>query len=669
MNDKSHSGVANSPIQRVSKWRRRILVSSSKQIRAVSIVTLGVLGLVLGARQLGGLQPAELAIYDLMVRLRPDEAVDNRLLVVGVTEQDIQRRKEYPLSDATLSAVLEKLETYQPRAIGIDILRDVPQGKGREALIKQLEQNDNIIAVCKLSSADQPGIPAAPGVPDERVGFADLPIDAGGTLRRSLLLSTPIASKLPVPEQHLCNDPAPDNQILSLDLLLALVYLEPMNIELQLTPSGQLQLGSTVFKRLDKHAGGYQNADVGNYQLMLNYRSANNAIPQVSITEVLEGKLDPALVKDRIVLVGYTASIVKDDFYTPYSGGAIDNQKMPGVVAHAQNVSQILSAVLDDRPLLTYWPEWAEILWIAGSVVASIILVARIHNPLVLGISSLVALGVLFGFGVVLFMQGVWIPLIAPSLALLITGGAIVTYQLQQAKQEEQMVMKLLGQQTSPEIAKALWSERNHLLEDGRLPGQRLIATMLITDIQGFSTISEKESPEVVMAWLNEYLAALTQEVQNHQGIINKFTGDGVLAVFGVPVPRTTPAEIAEDARRAVACGLAMNERLPELNRNWTERGLPPVKMRVGIFTGPVMVGSLGGKERLEYGVIGDSVNIASRLESCEKERQPGLCRILIANETLVHIQEHFQVEPWGPIPLKGKQQVVDVYHVVGYQS
>jgi class 3 adenylate cyclase len=231
------------------------------------------------------------------------------------------------------------------------------------------------------------------------------------------------------------------------------------------------------------------------------------------------------------------------------------------------------------------------------------------------------------------------------------------------------MVMRLLGQQTSSEIAKALWTERDRLLNSGLLPGQRLTATMLFTDIKGFSSISEKMLPEDVMAWLNEYLPVMVQEVLSHQGIVNKFTGDGLLAVFGVPVPAANEAEVGEDARRAVACALAMGERLQELNQNWQSRGLPIAQMRVGIFTGPVMVGSLGSKERLEYGVIGDSVNIAARLECCEKHSQASDCRILIARETLVHLQEEFQVEAWGALQLKGKQHKVDVYRVTGRKA
>lgn len=122
-----------------------------------------------------------------------------------------------------------------------------------------------------------------------------------------------------------------------------------------------------------------------------------------------------------------------------------------------------------------------------------------------------------------------------------------------------------------------------------------------------------------MMGWLNEYMCSMTQAVHQHHGIINKFMGDGLMAVFGVPVPRLTSAAIAEDARQTVACAVEMGDRLQTLNQDWQQRGLPVVQMRAGIFTGDVMAGSLGGKNRLEYAVIGDSVNIAARLEAWQK--------------------------------------------------
>jgi class 3 adenylate cyclase len=228
--------------------------------------------------------------------------------------------------------------------------------------------------------------------------------------------------------------------------------------------------------------------------------------------------------------------------------------------------------------------------------------------------------------------------------------------------------MKLLGQNTSPQIAQALWQGRDRLLKSGKLPGIRLTATMLFADIKDFSTISEQMTPEALLEWLNKFLGVLTQEVIQRQGIVNKFTGDGVMAVFGVPTCRLEAREVTEDARAAVACAIAISDRLEEMNQNWQRLGLPVIQMRIGIFTGPVVAGSLGGKDRLEYGVIGDSVNIAARLESCEKHRQPTNCRILVGYETLVHLQDQFEVESWGPLALKGKQQMVDVYRIAGWR-
>lgn len=417
--------------------------------RSVLLTSVVVTGAVVGVRQLGLLEGLELGAYDQMIRSRPDQGPDNRLLVVGISATDIQTRKEYPITDDTLAQLLEKIQQYQPRAIGIDMIRDVPIGEsnGRIALQKFLQKSDNLIAVCKLSSQNEPGIAAAPGVPIERVGFADLPLDPGGTLRRSLLLSTPAASKVPLPSKHLCNIPDPQNQVPSLSFQLALLYLEqePKAIKPELdSASGEVKLGSTLLKRLDHKAGGYNQADVGNYQMMLNYRSANNAAKQVSLTEVLNGKLDPALFKDRVVLVGYTDPIVKDNFYTPYSAGAKDSQEMPGVVIHAQNVSQILSAVLNHRPLIWYWSEGTEILWIWGWSLLGAILAWRIRHLRLFGVGVIVAVGALYGSCYVLFSNAGWVPLVPPVLALVTTAVIVVLIEKGYAQAIVQNVKKVI---------------------------------------------------------------------------------------------------------------------------------------------------------------------------------------------------------------------------------
>jgi adenylate cyclase len=391
----------------------------------VVITSLAIAGLILGLRAVGSFQGMELAAFDWLMRSRPDEGQDNRFLVVGIDDVDIQTRKEYPIEDGTMAQLLTKLEAQEPRVIGIDILRDVKQGAaaGRAELVQILSESDNIVSVCVISKADSPGIAAAPGITEDRVGVADFPVDAGGTVRQGMIISVPKVSKLPKPSEHICNIVDSENQLPSLSFQMVARYLAEQGIEPQLTKSGELQLGSTLLKRLTPKSGGYHKADTADYQIMLNYRSAKNAVKQVSLSDVLADKVDPALIKDKIVMIGYTAQIVKDNFYTPYSAGSEDSQKMPGVVVHAQNASQMLSAVLDKRPLFWFWNEGQEALWIFAWSLVGGFLAWRIRKPWLLILGGGVAIAVLLGSTYMLFLQAAWIPLIPPAIGLL--GSAV----------------------------------------------------------------------------------------------------------------------------------------------------------------------------------------------------------------------------------------------------
>ncbi|PSB26049.1 adenylate/guanylate cyclase domain-containing protein [Stenomitos frigidus ULC18] len=621
----------------------------------MAIVTTSavVTGCLLSLRQVGALQPLELASYDLMVRLRPDRDADSRLLLVAITESDIKAQKHWPLSDWTIATALQKLQQFQPSVIGLDLYRDLPQEPGKAALTKQLQQ-PNVIAITKVQDADDLGVAPPPGVPADRIGFNDVTSDPDGVIRRGLLFVD-----------------TDQTTLYAFSLRLAIAYLHQQGISPQaglLNPSN-LRFGDTEFIPLEPTAGAYQSVDANGYQILLNYRARSQLARQVTLTQVLSGTIDPSWVNGKIVLLGTTARSARDIFLTPYSTAEKQTASMPGVVIHAQMVSQFLGAALNHEPLFWFWSDWVEVLWIGAWVVMGGSLAWFIRHPLGLGLAITVTITALLGTCYLLFLHQGWVPTATPAIGVMTVAILVVSYRAQQAQRQQMMMMKLLGQNTSPEIARALWKSRDRLLKSGKLPGQRLTATMLFTDIRNFSTLSEQMPPENLLEWLNEYLSAITEEVRVNQGIINKFTGDGLLAVFGVPMNRLTQIEVSQDARLAVECALAMRDRLQELNQDWQQRHLPTAQMRVGIFTGPIVAGSLGGKDRLEYGVIGDSVNIASRLESYAKDQQLEVCRILIAKDTLVHLQDRFAVEPWGPLALKGKQQMIDVYRVLGYAS
>jgi len=607
---------------------------------------MSVTGLVLGTRQLGQLESLELAVYDAMVRVRSETDVDSRLLIVAITEADIRTQKRWPFPDSVYAAALSQLQQHQPRVIGLDILRDIPAEPGHDALMKELRRS-NVIAIQSLGNTPEEAIPAPPKLPSDRVGFSDLITDTDGVIRRNLMFASDDAA-----------------QYASFSTRLAMQYLNHSGDRL---PNGDFVLGKAVFSLLRSNSGGYQRIDAAGEQILLDYRSARYPSEVVTLSQVLQNQVNPALIKDRVVLIGTTAPSAKDLFFTPFSPAETANPKMPGVVIHAQMVSQTLTAALEGRSLFWFWSEPMEVLWIVSWAIAGGLLARWSQRPFVLALAGTGLLLLLMGAGYSLFLHQAWVPIAAPAIAAIAVGSFTITCQIQYARQQQQIVMKLLGQQTSPEIASALWNSRDRLLQSGRLAGQTLTVTILFIDIRNFSGISEQHPPEVMMGWLNEYMCSMTQAVHQHHGIINKFMGDGLMAVFGVPVPRLTIAEIAEDARQTVACAVEMGDRLQTLNQDWQQRGLPVVEMRAGIFTGDVMAGSLGGKNRLEYAVIGDSVNIAARLEAWQKDKQTNQCRILIARETLDHLQEQFYVESWGHLQLRGRQSLVEVFQVLGY--
>ncbi|MBD2463375.1 CHASE2 domain-containing protein [Oscillatoria sp. FACHB-1407] len=392
--------------------------------RPVLFTSLTLTALLLGLRYLGAFQGMELSAYDHLIRSQPDEGEDERLLIVGITEDDVQRLQEWPISDRTLAELLRALEAQQPRVIGLDVMRDIPIGEGREELLQILQQSDRVITVCKVSASDEPGTPPPPDIPADRVSFADLVVDPGGTLRRALLLVAPPPADSPNSTSHFCSDPS--TTLVSFSLQVSLHYLATQQIKAELTPEGVLRLGSTSFRPFQPSTGAYQSADAAGFQLMLDYRSPDNVATQVSLSDVLEGRVDPALIRDRIVLIGYTTPEAKDDFYTPYSAGEDDDQKMAGVVVHAQVVSQLLSAVLDGRSSIWTWSNPAEILWIFGWSLAGGVLAWYARHPLKFGGAMVVVIGGLYGVCWLVFLNNGWIPLIPPAVAFVITAAGTV---------------------------------------------------------------------------------------------------------------------------------------------------------------------------------------------------------------------------------------------------
>ncbi|MCU0547812.1 MAG: CHASE2 domain-containing protein [Leptolyngbya sp. Prado105] len=398
---------------------------SRSQLQTIALSTLAITSLITGIRGFGAMQPLELQAFDLLMQHRPIEPRDPRLLIVKVEEEDIQRQPQNggSLSDETLDRVLETLERNQARVVGLDLYRDFPtQRPSLKKRMEQMAQNAQLVAICKRpdpDANDPKGIAPPAGVSPDAIGFSDVVQDRDGVLRRHLLFAS-------ANEVGACAAPY------SLNLQLAFRYLgtQPAAILPEFTPDKHLKLGGTIFPALTERTSGYQRFDSRGSQILLNYRSTKSPTEiaqQVTVRQLLNGEMNLSAIKDRIVLIGVTAPSTKDYFSTPYGKGF--PQQLPGVTVQAHMVSQIISAVLDKRPLLWVWSSAIEILWIGSWTLLGGLLIWRFRQLKWIGIIGSSCVVLLIGGCWLTLTQGGWIPLVPAFLGFLLNSG-LVAYRL-----------------------------------------------------------------------------------------------------------------------------------------------------------------------------------------------------------------------------------------------
>jgi CHASE2 domain-containing sensor protein len=417
----------------VKKAIKPIAVSSfARNFTQILLTSAVITTTVVGVRFFGLLQRWELQAFDGMMRSRSvviDEGPDPRLLLVTINDADIaaQRHEGEPLkgtsiSDKYLNLLLEKLQQYQPQAIGLDIYRDFPAES--PDLIKRLKETDNLIGVCKGSyaRANTTGIAPPPEIPDPRLGFSDFVNDEDGVVRRHLLAM----------EQEAAS-PCPANYAFSTQL--AIHYLHSLGIQPQFTSQGDLQLGRTILQRLRSRRGGYQNIDTNGGQILLNYRSGKQVAEQITLTQLLSAPINPNAIKNRIVLIGVAAKGDFPDYWATSYGTELDKQQ-PGVLLQAHMISQILSAVLDGRSLLVTWHPLAEVVWIWIWAVAGGLLAWQIRHSLPRLVAIvIVSSGIVYIICLSLLIRGYWVPFVPSLLTLL---GTVSVTSIQYSKLRSQ---------------------------------------------------------------------------------------------------------------------------------------------------------------------------------------------------------------------------------------
>ncbi|MEG3904860.1 CHASE2 domain-containing protein [Microcoleus sp. B4-C5] len=427
-------------LETIKKWvdrERRVLITASAVASTVILM-----------RWFGCFQVWEWAAFDQFVRWRPAEPIDSRIVIVEIKEADLQKYG-YPISDAVLAQLLQKLHAGQPRAIGLDIYRDLPTQPGNAELLKTFKTIPNLIGIELMPDETRLGVRPPPVLDKlDRIGFNNVVIDADSKVRRTLLYAWPGDGKT--------------HQ--SFALRLTLLYLKSEGISPQparVNPT-YLQLGKGVFRPFQPNDGAYVRSDSRGYQILTNLRGPRGSFRTASMSDVLSGTVPADFVRSRIVLIGSNAPSLKDFYQNSYSSGWFSPpQQIPGVELQAHFLSQILSAAIDGRGGINVWPEAAELLWIllwswAGANVS--------WNLRSLGRSAYCLLSICLGLSASLylvFLAGWWLPLIPPIVSLVGSGAAVVGYLAhlqEELKRSKEFLQSLIDTIPDPIFVK----DRNH---------------------------------------------------------------------------------------------------------------------------------------------------------------------------------------------------------------
>jgi adenylate cyclase len=334
-----------------------------------------------------------------------------------------------------------------------------------------------------------------------------------------------------------------------------------------------------------------------------------------------------------------------------------------GVKIHAQ----VLSQILEHRAIAA--PAVPIMIIIATIGLAGIgVLFGTIWAGF-LGVAAITLTGVLFVAAALIAysLSGVMVPIVAPVAALAMAGGGARAISGLTERRDRRALRTLFSRFVSSPVVDQIMRERDLFMAGGRPRPRELTATVLFADIAGFTTICERMSPEPLIAWLDQYIDTMAALIDKHDGVLLRFIGDGILAVFGAPVARETEADVTADARNAARCALAMEQAMAALNDGWAAQGLPVGGLRVGLHTGPMVAGSLGTGARMEFCLLGDTANTGARLEQLGKDfadSDPRYCTIVIGEPTWRRLGAAFSGLYLGDFALRGRHARLDAWRI-----
>jgi adenylate cyclase len=536
------------------------------------------------------------------------------VIVVGITEDTLSAFPyRSPVDRGFLASLIDRLAADGVAAIGLDVVLDRPTEAAKDAALRQ-ELTRTDIPVVAISVA-----PDTAMAPDRRrflAGFLDGVRTGDANLARDRFDDT-VRTHVP---------------------------LHPATGQPSFPAAIAAGLGVTVPSQPFPIAWRRRGASV-------------TAVPSYPAEAIR--MLPPGWLKGKVAIIG---SLVAGSDEHRTLNSAFGPPSF-GVDIHAQVVAQLLEGQATPAPDVP----WAEILATTGLAAAGLALGSVWAGWLAVAAIGVVAIvfatAVLAGYA----LTGTLIPLVTPEVALVIAGSAARGWRGLADRRDRRALRALFSRFVSEPVVNQIMQERDLFMAGGRPRPQELTATVLYADVAGFTGICESMGPEPLIAWLDRYIDTMAGLIMSHDGVLLRFIGDGILAVFGVPVPRRDEAGITTDANNAARCALAMEQAMDRLNDMWEAAGLPVGGLRVGLHTGPMVAGSLGTGARMEFCLLGDTANVGARLEQLGKEHaEPGprYCTIVVGEPTWSRLGGAFPGLRIGDVLLRGRQAMMGAYRI-----
>jgi adenylate cyclase len=585
--------------------------------------------LVTAIERFGSLEGLDLQGYDLLVAFQHPEPPSTRIFNIDFDEASVTHYNAFPIPRLLLAEVIAKLASGKPAVMGVDVILDLPRAEADDLqLAKTIDDAGNVILVSEYGfSTHQRNAPlsifqkAAAGV-----AFGDVPMDADNAVRRMFLRVT-----------------TSDYKALSLPIAVADYFSDQ-----HLRPGGPefLFFGSTKIPL----------ATTKPDTALIHFHPSIPTVV-VPVQMLLSSDFDTSIFQGKIVLVGQSSEKGKDLFASPATraGAAIaERDLLSGTEIHGAAVESLLRG-----DLLRTMHSFPRIVFglLLGFVV--IVLSFRSRWFVAVGICVLLAACTFLAAFVLFSHYHIWMPFVSLEGYLLAALPAGLGYRSvherhlkRQMEAERHQLMGLFERYVSADVAAEIWKNRDAIV----LAGEERVATILFSDIRSFTALTAGVPSQQVLAWLNRYLTAMGEVIKDNRGFLNKFIGDGIMVVFGAPLsegPR-------EDACRAVRCALEMLVRLDHWNAT-KPANEPTLKIGIGIHSGMVTAGNVGSPDRLEYSVIGDTVNLASRLEALTKEFKTP---IVFSPATYEYIREQFSTVSLGDAQVRGFTTAIPLYSV-----